>query len=120
MMYVRAPRLLHDVSIARADGSYNRLLAKLAKIDVLVIDDFALVALADDLSRDFLEIIDDRISSRSTLRASQLPIEHWHETITNSTIADAILDRVVHNSYRVTLKGDTMRKMHEPPTLESI
>ena len=108
-LYARAPRLLHDVSIARADGSYNKLLARLAKLDLLIVDDFALVALADDLSRDLLEIVDDRVGARSTIIASQLPVEHWHETITNSTIADAILDRVVHNSYKVPLKGKSLR-----------
>ena len=118
-LYVRSPRLLHDVAIARADGSYNKFLARLAKLDLLVVDDFALVALADDLSRDFLEIVDDRTGSRSTVIASQLPVEHWHETITNSTIADAILDRVVHNSYKIALKGKSMRDPKEPPHTEA-
>lgn len=113
-LYVRAPRLLHDVAIARADGSYNKLLTRLSKLDLLVIDDFALVALSDDLSRDFLEIVDDRTGSRSTLIASQLPIQHWHDTITNSTIADAILDRVVHNSYKIVLQGGSMRRDNDP------
>lgn len=119
-LYARAPRLLHDVAISRADGSYNKLLARLAKLDLLVIDDFALVALADDLSRDFLEIIDDRVGSRSTVIASQLPVDNWHETITNSTIADAILDRVVHKSYKIALKGKSMRDPKEPPHLEAV
>lgn len=119
ILYTRAPRLLHDVAISRADGSYNKLLARFAKLDLVVIDDFALVALADDLSRDFLEIIDDRVGSRSTIIASQLPVDHWHQTITNSTIADAILDRVVHKSYKITLKGKSMREP-EPPHLEAV
>jgi DNA replication protein DnaC len=119
-LYARAPRLLHNVAISRADGSYNKFLARLAKLDLLVIDDFALIALADDLSRDFLEIIDDRVGCRSTVIASQLPVDHWHETITNSTIADAILDRVVHKSYKITLKGKSMRDPKEPPQLEAV
>ncbi len=109
-VYERAPRLFTFLSVARADGSYNRYLARLSKVDVLVIDDFGLIPLTDDMSRDLLEIVDDRSDSKSTIIASQLPVESWHDTISNPTLADAILDRVVHKSYKLKLKGDSMRK----------
>lgn len=113
-LYTRAPRLFHDLSIARADGSYNRLLSKLAKTDLLLIDDFGLVALNDDSARDLLEVIDDRVNTRSTLIASQFPVDTWHQTIANATFADAILDRVVHNSYKLKLKGPSLRDRESP------
>ena len=116
-LYSRTQRMLQNLAIARADGSYQKLLARLAKIELLVLDDFGLAALADDTSRDLLEIIDDRCKSASTVIASQLPIDHWHQTITNSTIADAILDRLVHNSYKLNLKGDSLRKQIPPDTI---
>lgn len=109
-MYLRAPRLHHDLVLSRADGTYNQLLGKLAKFDLIAIDDFGLTPLSDELARDLLEVIDDRSQTRSTLLASQLPIETWHQTISNPTLADAILDRVVHNSYKLKLKGGSMRK----------
>jgi DNA replication protein DnaC len=116
-LYSRTQRMLQNLAIARADGSYQKLLAKLAKIELIVLDDFGLAALADDTSRDLLEIIDDRCKSASTVIASQLPIDHWHQTITNSTIADAILDRLIHNSYKLNLKGDSLRKQNPPDTI---
>lgn len=109
-LYTRSQRLLQDLTIARADGSYRRLLTKLAKVDVLVIDDFGLFCMPDDNSRDLLEVIDDRSPAKPTIISSQLPLENWHQTISNPTIADAILDRVVHNSYKLILKGGSIRK----------
>jgi DNA replication protein DnaC len=109
VLYVRAPRLIDDLALARAKGTYNTALSALAKKDVLVLDDFGLVALSDDMARDLLEVIDDRSGVRSTVIASQLPLESWHQTITNATFADAIIDRVVHSAYKVKLKGETMR-----------
>lgn len=109
-LYSRSQRLFQDLAIARADGSYRRLLKRLAKTDLLILDDFGLAALPDETSRDLLEVIDDRAGSASTIITSQLPIDHWHQTITNPTIADAILDRVVHNSYKLNLKGESLRK----------
>lgn len=109
-MYLRAPRLFEDLAISRADGSYKRLLNKLARINLLIIDDFGLVKPNYDSSRDLLEVIDDRYKKNSTIITSQLPIENWHEVLGNPTIADAILDRVVHISYRVNLTGESMRK----------
>jgi DNA replication protein DnaC len=110
-LYSRSPRLFQDLSIARADGSYRRLLKRLSRFDLLVLDDFGLVLLPDDTSRDLLELVDDRAGAASTIITSQLPVDHWHETISNPTIADAILDRVVHNSYRLILKGESLRKL---------
>jgi len=116
-LYSRTQRLLQDLAVARADGSYKKILARLAKTELLAFDDFGLVSLTDDTSRDLLEIIDDRCQSGSTIIVSQLPISHWHETITNSTLADAILDRLVHNAYKLNLKGDSYRKQNQPDTI---
>lgn len=109
-LYIRAPRLFNDLQVARVDGSYNKFLSRLAKIKLLVIDDFGLMVLNDDTARDFLEVIDDRNGLASTMLLSQLPTDQWHGTIANATLADAILDRVVHNSYKLKLKGPSMRK----------
>ncbi len=108
-LYYRAQRLFHNAAIARADGTYIKLLTKLARIDLLVIDDFGHAPVTDEISRDLLEIIDDR-DVRSTVISSQLPIDQWHHTFTNATIADAILDRLVHNAYKFNLDGETRRK----------
>ena len=116
--YLRLPRLLEDLALARADGSYARHLRQLAKIDALVIDDWALVPLAADGRRDLLEILDDRYQRRSTLVTSQLPVDQWHATIGDATLADAILDRLIHTSYRIALKGDSLRKRNAPTLTE--
>jgi DNA replication protein DnaC len=108
--YVRAPRLFHDVALARADGSYPKLMNKLAKTKVLVVDDLGLAPLNDPQRRDLLEIIEDRQALSSTIVTSQLPVANWHENIGDPTIADAILDRLVHNAHRINLKGTSMRK----------
>ena len=108
--YVRLPRLLDELAIGRADGRYMKLLRQLAKIDVLVIDDWGLAVLDDAHRRDLLEVLDDRHGSRSTIVTSQLPIEHWHAAIGDATLADAILDRLVHNAHQLNLKGDSLRK----------
>lgn len=109
--YYRAPRLLHDLEIARADGTLRSKLASIARIDLLILDDWLVAPLQDSHRRDLLEIFDDRYDNHSTLIASQLPIELWHDAIGDPTMADAILDRLVHNAYRVDLKGDSMRKV---------
>ena len=109
-LYVRLPRLLHDTALARGDGRYPKLLASLAKLDLLVIDDWGLAALTTDNHRDLLEILEDRYATRSTLVTSQLPLDQWHGLIGDPTFADAILDRLVHNAYKFQLKGDSMRK----------
>ena len=116
--YLRLPRLLEELAIARADGSYTKLLRRLAKVDVLVIDDWALAPLGVDGRRDLLEILDDRYQLRSTLVTSQLPVDQWHAYIGEATLADAILDRLIHASYRIALKGDSMRRKNAPNLTE--
>lgn len=109
-LYLRAPRLFDDLALAKADGRYRRVLAAYARIDLLVIDDWGLASLTEEQRRDVLEILEDRHDLRSTLIASQLPIEKWHKVIGDPTLGDAILDRLVHNAHKLTLKGDSLRK----------
>ena len=108
--YKRLPRLLPELALARGDGSYGKTMKQLAKTDVLVLDDIGLAPLTDEQRRDLLELLDDRHEKSSTIVTSQLPIKLWHEAIGDKTLADAILDRLVHNAYRLELKGDSMRK----------
>jgi DNA replication protein DnaC len=108
--YQRLPRLLVDLEIARGDGRYPKLMRQWARIDVLVLDDFGLEPLTDRHRRDLLEIFDDRYGTRSTLVTSQLPVPHWHAALGDPTLADAILDRLVHNAQRLDLKGPSLRK----------
>jgi len=108
--YLRTPALYRLLVIGRADGSYARVLARLARISLLVLDDLGLAALADSERRDLLEVIEDRHGAGSTIITSQLPIDHWHEVIGDPTIADALLDRLVHNAHKINLKGESMRK----------
>lgn len=108
--YVRLPRLLDELNIGRADGRYSKLLKQLARIDVLVVDDWGLAVLDDVHRRDLLEVLDDRHNARSTIVTSQLPVDHWHAAIGDATLADAILDRLVHNAHQLTLKGESLRK----------
>ena len=109
-MYVRTPRLLQQLVIAKADGSYAKIMNKLAKAKVLIIDDLGLAPLTDIERRDLLEVIEDRYDLCSTIITSQLAIDLWHDSIGDPTIADAILDRLVHNSHKITLKGGSMRR----------
>lgn len=113
-LYVRMPRLFENLQAARGDGTYPKLLANLARKDVLVLDDWGLAPFTDENRRDLLEIVEDRYDGRSTVIASQLPVEHWHDQIGDSTLADAILDRIVHKAYKVKVKGGSMRKGKEP------
>lgn len=108
--YWRAPRLLEELRIAHADGSYSKLLSQLAKMDLLILDDFGLEALQATDRKDLLEIIEDRHKLKSTLITSQLAVKHWHEHIGEPTIADAILDRLMNHAYKIELKGESMRK----------
>lgn len=108
--YIRLPRLLPELHIAKGDGRYGRLLASFAKTDLLVLDDWGLIPLTDEQRHDLLEITEDRYNLRSTLVVSQFPVENWHDLIGDPTLADAILDRLVHNAYKITLKGESMRK----------
>jgi DNA replication protein DnaC len=109
-LYRRASRLFHELTLARADGSYIRLLAKLARPDVLLIDDFALAPLQDQERRDLLEILEDRYGTRSTIITSQLPPTQYHDYIGEPTLADSICDRLLHNTHRIVLKGPSRRK----------
>jgi DNA replication protein DnaC len=108
--YRRASRLFHDLTLARADGTYMRLLAKLARLDVLVLDDWGLAPVQDQERRDLLEILEDRYGSRSTIITSQLPPAQWHDYLGEATLADAICDRLLHNAHRIVLKGPSRRK----------
>lgn len=117
-LYTRLPRLLHNLRIAHADGSYLKTLARLAKTDVLFLDDWGLVSLSEVGRQDLLEVLEDRYGRRSTIVASQLPVDTWHEHLGEATIADSILDRLVHNAHRLALKGPTRRKTRKPKEKE--
>jgi DNA replication protein DnaC len=106
----RVPRLVHDLAIARADGSYSLMLQKLAKLDVLVLDDFLIAPLDDTARRDLLEIFEDRYDKSSTVITSQVATKKWHESLADPTIADAICDRVVHNAHVLSVRGPSLRK----------
>lgn len=110
--YFRLSRLFQQLSLARADGTWGKLLRELARTDLLILDDWGLTPMTDEGRRDLLEVLDDRFNMKSTLIASQLPVDHWHDYIGDSTLADAIMDRLVHNSYRITLDGESMRKQY--------
>lgn len=107
---MRLPRLTQELSIARADGRYTKLLRDYAKTDLIILDDWGLMPMTAETRRDVLEILDDRHNRRSTIVTSQLPVEKWHDYIGEPTLADAILDRLVHNAYRLTLSGESMHK----------
>lgn len=109
-VYYRCPRLFRELAIAKGDGSYLKLLNKIARMDLLVIDDWGLAPLNDSERRDLLELMEDRHALRSTIITSQFPIPKWYELIGDPTIADAILDRIVHVAHKINLKGDSLRK----------
>jgi DNA replication protein DnaC len=108
--YRRASRLFDDLKLARADGTYGRLLGRLARLDVLLVDDWGLAPPQDQERRDLLEILEDRSGTRSTIVTSQLPPGQWHDLIGEPTLADAICDRLLHNAHRLVLKGPSRRK----------
>ena len=110
VLYTRMPRLAHALTVSRGDGTYVNKLARLAKLDVLVLDDFLISPLKDAERRDLLEVLEDRYDRRSTVITSQVPTKNWHEMLADPTIADAICDRLVHNSHVLNLKGPSMRK----------
>ena len=111
--YARAPRLFEELNLCHADGSFRKRLAALAKINVLVIDDFAISPLGPRERNDLLELLDDRVGSRATIVTSQLPIEHWHEYLNDPTLADAILDRLVHRAHQIHLQEkESIRKRY--------
>ena len=111
VLYFRVPRLFGELAQAKADGSYTRKLYTMARCDLLVLDDWGIAPFTDEQRRDMLEILDDRYGRRSTLVAAQVPIEKWHEVIADPTLADAILDRLLHNAYKIPMKGESMRKL---------
>lgn len=114
--YIRIPRLFQELAIARADGTYAKLMNKLAKTKALIVDDLGLAPMTSPERRDLLEVIEDRHGLSSTIVATQLPIENWHDNIRDPTIADAILDRLIHNAHKINLKGQSMRKLHSSLT----
>ncbi len=109
-LYVRAPRLFEELNLCHADGSFRKRLAAIAKVSLLIIDDFAISPIGARERTDLLELLDDRVTTRATLITSQLPIENWHDYIGDPTLADAILDRLVHSAHKIHLEGETMRK----------
>ncbi|MDH3281271.1 MAG: IS21-like element helper ATPase IstB [Gammaproteobacteria bacterium] len=110
VLYFRLPRLFAELTVAKADGRYPKLLNKLARTHLVLFDDWGLSTLNEEQRKDLLEILDDRHQQRATVVTSQLPISKWHDVIGDPTLADAILDRLVHNAYKITLKGESMRK----------
>jgi len=113
--YTRTPRLLEELAIGRADGRYGRQLAHLAKMSLLVLDDFLLTPAPVEACRDLLEVIEDRAQRRSTLVVSQLPVDNWHAAMADPTLAEALLDRVLQASHRIAMKGPSMRRRQPDP-----
>jgi DNA replication protein DnaC len=110
VLYTRATRLLQELQVAHGDGSFSKRLAALARLDVLVLDDLAIAPIAAQERQDLLELLDDRMGSRSTLITSQLPSSAWHQWLAEPTIADAIMDRLMHGAHTIALKGDSLRR----------
>jgi len=110
VQYLRLPRLFEELVLAHADGRYHKLMAGLARTDLLVLDDWGLAPFGDADRRELLEILEDRHELRSTLVTSQLPVDTWHDAIDHPTLADALLDRLIHNAYRLELRGESMRR----------
>jgi len=115
-LYIRLPNLFQQLAMARADGSYPKLMKRIVRAKVLVIDDWGIGAMAASERRDLFEVIEDRHAISSTIVATQLPMTLWHEHIRDPTLADAILDRLLHNAYKIQLTGDSMRKLKKPLT----
>jgi len=111
-LYLRLPRLFEELALAHGDGRFSKLMAGFAKTDLIILDDWGMAKFTAEQRRDLLELLDDRHGNRSTLVTSQVPVDHWHEVIGDPTLGDAILDRLVHNAYRINLKGESMRKRH--------
>ena len=119
VLYHRVPRLFDALALARGDGRHARMLKNLARVDLLILDDWGLGAITHEQARDMLEIMEDRHGRGSTIVTSQLAVQHWHELIPNPTIADAILDRLVHNAHRLVLDGESIRKRNAKKGLDS-
>ena len=112
VLYLRLPRLLQALPIAKGDGRSPKLMASLAKTALLILDDWGLASLSDANRRDILELLEDRHGRGATIVTSQFPVDHWHQVLGDPTLADAILDRLLHNAYKITLRGESMRKRH--------
>ena len=112
--YVRTPRLFEELRIAHGDGSFGRRLSALAKTDLLILDDWGLAPLDQSGRNDLLEVLDDRVGTRSTVITSQLPVERWHAYLNDPTLADAILDRMLHSAHKLSLTGESLRKPGKP------
>jgi DNA replication protein DnaC len=119
-LYTRAPQLFRDLALARADGSLRALLGRWSRIDVLIVDDWAMAPLSESERRDFLEVCEDRYQLRSTILTSQLPVAQWHAQIGDPTVADSILDRLVHNAHRIEMQGESMRKCKNGKNSEEV
>jgi len=115
-LYLRLPRLFEELRLAKADGRYGKLMLSYAKADLLVLDDWGLTPMTDPQRRDLLELMEDRYGLKSTIITSQLPVTAWHEAIGDPTLADAILDRIVHNAHKIEMKGESMRKNNKTLT----
>jgi len=115
-LYKRSPRLFQEIAIARADGTYPKLMNKIAKAKVLIIDDFCITPIMDADRKDLLEVIEDRQGIGSTIISTQVPMKSWFDAIGDPTIADAVLDRLIHNAHKINLKGESMRKIRSPLT----
>ena len=111
--YYRVSRLLDELTLARGDGSYPKLIQRLARTWLLILDDWGLASLSGQGRHDLLEVLDDRYARRGTLLASQVPVEHWHDVVGDPTFGDAILDRLLNNAHRITLKGGSMRRLYD-------
>jgi len=110
VLYWRVPRLLDALALARGDGRHARLLKSLARVELLILDDWGLATMTSQQGRDILEIVDDRHGRASTIVTSQLPVDSWHDVIPDPTVADAVLDRLVHTAHRLPLKGESLRR----------
>ncbi len=109
-LYQRVPRLLHDIAVSRLDGRYNKIIAPIGKCEVLILDDLLISPLTRNEQRELLEIVEERYDRKATVVTSQLPVKAWHNAMEDPTLADAILDRLVHNAYKLELKGESMRR----------
>ena len=119
MLYQRVPRLFADPGLARGDGRHARLMRTLGAVKLLILDDWGLEPLGPEQQRDLLELVEDRYGHGATLITSQVPVDRWHDLIGNPTLADAILDRLVHNAHRIQLRGDSLRRKRPAKPVEA-
>lgn len=110
VLYHRSPRLLQDIAVSRHDGRYHKIMGPISKAEVLILDDFLISPMTQDEQKEFLEIVEERHDRKATIVTSQLPLKAWYDAMQDPTLADAILDRLIHNAYKLELKGESMRK----------